>query len=135
MKKLFLLLALSAFTMLSFAQSQPNNTASPMIVSGDTVINTGTRTATLKSTSKFDVVAIQAVITKVNGTVGGYAILQGSLDGLTYVNVSTDTLKLANVTTNSKIWLVESSPYLYYRESVTGANTMKALNKCYLLGR
>lgn len=135
MKKLFLLLTFSAFTMLSFAQSQPNNTASPMTVSGDTIINGGTRTATLKSTLKFDVVAIQAVITKVNGTVGGNALLQGSLDGLTYVNVSTDTLKSTNVTTNSKIWKVEPSPYLYYRVSATGTGTMKALFKSYLLGR
>lgn len=101
----------------------------------DTVTNAGSETATLKVVAPYKVVSIQAVVTKLSGTVAGTVILQASNDGVNYISVGSDTLSNANVTTNTHFWTVEPSKYLYYRLKATGSGTMSAILKGYFIGR
>lgn len=111
----------------AFAQSS-------MTVS-DTIVNTGTETATLKLADSWNNVAVQVIVTKLSGTVGGTVTLMGSLDGTNYVSASTDTLTPTNVTTNTFIWNVTPSKYLYYRIKYVGTGTMAATMAGYVLPR
>jgi len=130
MKKLLFLLALViGMVSASFAQSA---TLMPLIA-GDTVNNGGTVTKTFTATAGYSALGVQPVITKISGTVGGTAILSRSLDGVNYVN--TDTLTLANVTTNTTIFAKVTTPAVYYRLVVTGTGTMAAQVRLYYVLR
>ena len=120
MKK-FILGLIACLMISTYADAQ----VTTMTGTNDTVVNAGSKTLTLKQVGYYTV-SVQAVVTKISGTVGGYAILQGSIDGTNYVNISTDSLKMTNVTTNSKIWVVQPSGYLWYRVLVVGTGTMAA---------
>ena len=126
MKKVFLLCAFALGLGTQLAQAQtitPEN-------STDTLVNAAT--VNLNQTVRLSYVnfAFQVVLTKISGTVAGTVILQASLDGTNFVTVpGTDTLTLANVTTNNIIWTLTSTPYLYYRAACTGSGTMSA--KCF----
>lgn len=130
MKKLLFLFALViGMATASFAQSA---TLMPLIA-GDTVNNAGTVTKIFTATAGYSAIGIQPVITKISGTVGGTAILSRSLDGVNYVN--TDTLTLANVTTNTTVFAKVTSPAVYYRVVVTGTGTMAAQVRLYYVLR
>lgn len=113
-----------------FAQS---NTPVTMTGTG-TMTNTGTVNITQTVVGIYDRVSLQVVVTKYSGTVGGTCILQGSIDGTNYKDVNTDTLTLANQTTNTKIWVLEGSPFYYYRIQCIGTGTMSAQAKGYFFG-
>lgn len=135
MKKTILLsLALLSLAFASTVAEAQNPTATPMTVS-DTIRNTTATTATIKQPFVLSQYAIQVVITKVSGTVAGTAKFYGSLDGVNYNKVATDTLALTNTTTNSYIWAPGAAKYLYYRITVVGVGTMKATMKGYFLGK
>ena len=120
MKKLISLFVLSLlFTLQIFAQ----NAVITMTGSGDTVKDAGTDYVQLQVQRYYKSVSIQAVATKVGGTVDGTALLQGSNDGTNFVNMNTDTLDLTDVTTNTKIWVVNGSPYSRYRITFLGVGT------------
>lgn len=119
MKKLIFLLALGLFAFGANAQTS-------MTGSGDTIANTATKYLTLTVKGAATNVSLQIVTTKINGTVAGTSILQASLNGTNYVDISTDTLANTNVTTNTKIWNVTPNKYLYYRIKTTGVGTMSA---------
>ena len=97
-----------------------------MTNSGDTITNTGTVNldATIKGSQ--NVVGFQVVIAKLSGTVAGTVVLQASLDGTNYNTISTDTLTLTDVTTQSNLWTVSPNSYLNYRLKATGSGTMSA---------
>lgn len=103
-----------------------------------TTTNSGSSTLTLPLTLWYNTVTIQSVITKVSGTVGGTATLQGSIDGTNFVTVSSAYADVTSYTptdqtTNSKLFIVTGSPYRYYRISYTGTGTMVATQKAYIL--
>lgn len=133
MKKLFSLL------LLGFGLFIASQTVEAQVVtmdnSTDTVTNAGTVNldATIKAYNP--VVSFQVVATKISGTVAGTAILQASIDGTNYVSIGEDTLTLSNTTTNTHLWVIEPSPYLYYRIKVTGSGTMSARTSGYALPR
>lgn len=133
MKNLFILFVLS-FGLFAASQTVEAQVVT-MTNSTDTVTNTGTVNldATIKSPQT--VVSFQVVATKISGTVAGTAILQASIDGTNYVSIGDDTLTLTNVTTNTHLWKIEPSPYLYYRVKVTGSGTMSASVSGYALPR
>lgn len=106
----------------------------PMPVTTVSYTNTGADTATIKAVGAYNIVSIQPVVTKISGTVAGTVVLYGSLDGINYVSTG-DTLANTNITTNTTIWFVQPSKYLYYRARAVGVGTMAASFKCWFLGR
>ena len=120
-----LLIAVFAFIAPS-AQAQ----SSVLIVSTDTLSNTDTAYISLpQATGGYYAVGIQAVVSKVSGTVAGTAIIQGSLDGTNYVDIGTDTLTFTNVTTNTKVWAITPSVYQYHRVKFISSGTVVAVPK------
>lgn len=120
-----LLIAVFAFIAPS-AQAQ----SSVLISSTDTLSNTDTAYISLPTaTGGYYAVGIQAVVSKVSGTVAGTAIIQGSLDGVNYVDIGTDTLTFTNVTTNTKVWAITPSVYQYHRVKFISSGTVVAVPK------
>lgn len=107
-------------------------------ISSDTTTNAATSYLTLPVSQWYNTVTIQSVITKISGTVGGTATLQGSNDGTNFNTVSAayaDAVSYVptDQATNTKIFVITGSPYRYYRISYTGTGTMSASHKAYLL--
>jgi hypothetical protein len=129
MKKIFI--ALFAFA-ICFAVSTANNTAHAQVyktrtlAAGDTASNATTIYLT-KAAIEDGIVAIQAKVTKISGTVAGTVWLQGSIDGTNFETISTDTLALANQTTNFKIWTISKTNYSSYRIKVTTSGTQASV--------
>ncbi len=135
MKK-FLLIAIS----LLFIALGVNAQTSTMTGSADTVVNTGTKACSLKVVNTYKQISIQAVVTKISGTVAGTVTLQGTVDGTNWVTVDTAALVTDGAATNttgaqSKVWIINNAPYLWFRLSYTGSGTMSASLKGYLLPR
>jgi hypothetical protein len=118
---------------LTFSQGTVTAMKSNYSLISDTVVNTGTAYVQVQSVKVNYQMAVQAVVTKLTGTVAGYTLLQGSLDGTNFLDLNTDTLTNTNQTTNTKIWIIDGNPYLYYRLLVTGIGTMTATVKGSLL--
>lgn len=115
-----------------------NNMLSPYSAVKDTTDNTATSYVTLGTVQWYNTVAIQSVVTKISGTVAGTVTLQGSLDGINYNTVSSSYATVTsyvptNVATSTKMFVVTGSPYRYYRLSYTGAGTMSASHRGYVL--
>lgn len=98
----------------------------------DTVTNAGTETWTLKVPGYKKVVAAQVVITKISGTLGGTVTLQGSLNGVNFVAIPSQTYTATDVASQSAIFTLDNSKYVYYRISWTGTGTMSASARSYL---
>jgi hypothetical protein len=107
----------------------------------DTVTNTGTDYAQLLTNNKYDLVTITGVFTKISGTLGGTATLQGSNDGTNFESVNTGVMWNASAsaaytvtnTTGSQVntWHLKGNPFKYYRISWTGTGTMVGSIKGY----
>lgn len=115
-----------------------NNMLSPFSAVSDTTTNTATSYVSLPVQNWYNTVSIQSVVTKISGTVAGTVTLQGSLDGTNYESVSASYADVVsyvptNVATSTKLFVVTGSPYRYYRLSYTGAGTMSASHRGYLL--
>ncbi len=111
---------------------------SDVLISSDTTTNTGTSYLTVGVSGWYNTVTIQSVVTKISGTVAGTVTLQGSVDGTNYVTVNSSYADVTsysptNVATSSNLFVVTGSPYRYYRLSYTGAGTMAASHKGYIL--
>lgn len=151
MKKLILIL-LTLLTTTGFSQSfdQPlynaGNTYAFANLAGATAVrDTVTSTATGFLTSKRIVgegrVTIQALVTKVSGTVGGTLTLQGSLDGTNFDAIPTEETRTSIATqtatdaTASYTWRLKGNDYLYYRISYTGGSGAVAYLNARILKR
>lgn len=94
----------------------------------DTVTSTATGFLTSKRVTGTGTVTIQALVTKVSGTVGGTLTLQGSLDGTNFDAIPTSETRTSIATqtaadgTASYTWRLATSPCLYYRISYTGGS-------------
>ncbi len=127
MKNKISILLLSLITLVGFAQTNSvfrmrnewGNSAN------DTVFGTENGYVNVQAQKWFKSVAIQAVVTKMNSgqTVARKLVVQASNDGTNYVDIGTDTLTATNVATNTKIWLIDGSPYEYYRIKALSART------------
>lgn len=111
------------------------NSVITMTRSGDTITNTGTDHVDYQVKYNYQDVSFQAKVTKISGTLtsSAAALLQGSIDGINFKDITTDTLQLSDVTTNTKIWVIAASPYAYYRIAFVGAGTMSASVFGYML--
>lgn len=103
-----------------------------------TTTNTSASTLSLSVSNWYNTVTIQSVVTKISGTVAGTVTLQGSIDGTNYVTVNSSYADVTSysptdVATSSKLFVVTGSPYRYYRLSYTGAGTMSASHRGYVL--
>ena len=151
MKKYFLTIMMVALTMLS-AFSQTAMTAPANTDSAATHYITCTVAGTAGT------LAIQPVVTKVantGATVAGYCLLQGSVNGTTWVNVPTwksvkyaatsqynifdvDTFSLTNVTTaQTYVWRISGynnivHPFLYYRVAIVMTTTTVSATGSFL---
>lgn len=131
MKNIFILIALViGLNTITRAQSA---TLMPL-QEGDTIVNTGSVSKTFKATAGYSAVGVQPVVTKISGTVGGSAILYYSLDGTNFTSTG-DTLTLANVATNSKVFGHITTPGVYYKVIATGTGTMSAQLRVYYVFR
>lgn len=134
MKKILILLFLFALLGSTSAQF-----ASGLMIKQTTsdTIKTGALTVTkyITLTSGYNAVGIQSVVTKVDGTPAGNAKLYGSIDGTNYVQISADTLAIANVATSTKIWTLTGIPYAKLKLVYTGVGTMRALEKTWYTAR
>jgi len=140
MKKYIFLLSFALLLVCgSFAQS----TVFTMVSSGDTVVNTANKVCSLKVAKTYRSTTIQVVITKVSGTVAGTVTMQGSLDGVTWMTLDTAcmltdgpaTFVATNVASQSKAFIIDGSPYFWYRASYTGSGTMAAIISAFVLPR
>lgn len=131
MKKLFTLLLIGAL----FAIALPKTTIAQVAngvtfksvqtrtATTDTITNAVTKTQYASITGFQNIVSIQTVLTKLSGTTAGVAYLYGSLDNVTYVRLVSDSLILGNVTTQSKLWLIQPSSVQYYQVRVVPTGT------------
>jgi len=120
MKKILILGLLSFVTLFSLAQ----NSVTSMTGNGDTITNTGNDYVLVNVLGTYETVSLQAVVTKLTGTVTStFAYVQGSIDGTNFVNLNTDTLTCTQQTTNTKVWVIEGSNYLWYKIVFDGGGT------------
>jgi len=128
MKKILLIASIIAAGFTANAQQEitPSKTANT---------NVDTSYLTVKIPGYMDVVSFQLVQTRTSGTVGGYAVLQASLDGVNYNDISKDTCTFANVPINAKTWTVSPSPYSYYRVASRTSGTQVSVPSGYYLSR
>jgi hypothetical protein len=142
MKKLFSIF-FAAAVLLALTIGSASAQTYTMTNSGDTITNAGTEACSLKVASSYKTVTIHALITKISGTVAGTVTLQGTVDGTTWVTVDTAafvsdggaTYTATNVASQSKVWIINGAPYLWFKLSYTGSGTMAATLKGYLLPR
>jgi hypothetical protein len=112
-------------------------------VTGDTVVNTASKACSTKVVKSYKSITIQANVTKISGTVGGAITLQGSVDGVNFVTADTAafvsdgpaTYTATNSASQSKVWVINGSPYVWWKVSYTGTGTMSAILKGYILPR
>jgi hypothetical protein len=135
MKTLILLFA-TVFTLSAFGQAKTMTTV------GSPVTNTGTATSTIKLEDTHKQVTLQAIVTKTSGTLAGTITLQGSLNDTNYVTIPTQavvgaasTYTVTDVATQSVAFIVNNSPYRYFRLSWTGAGTMVGTLRSLSVGK
>ena len=137
MKKLFMILALLAFTFGAYAQ-RPNVITALTV---DTVTNTTQSFIAVGTFTSELPFAVQLLATNLTGTTAGTAVLEGSLDGTTYVPIldETNLLKaypndtMTIVDAAASTWIVLDNKYYKYRINVTptGSHTTKLTGKVY----
>lgn len=122
MKKLiFLLTAMVAIASATSAQS-----VTTMTGSGDSIVNTGTKYLTADLSGNVTAASIQVIFTKTSGTVAGTATIEYSIDGTNYYRVSTDSIKLSNVSSQGKLWTLSlPNSYKYVRIKIVGSGTSR----------
>lgn len=118
MKKLFSFLLCIGLAMTGFAQDA---VLMPLAV-GDTIVNTGTSSKVLAITSGPSGVYLQAIFNKISGTGAGTSQLQGSLDGVNYVNIGS-AFTITNVTTQTTTFSIAAPVPKYLKVLNTGSGT------------
>jgi hypothetical protein len=118
MKKILFVFSL----LLVFVMAGVSQTLITWTKSADSLLNTTPVNLTMAVRGSYDHAVFQLVVTKVSGTVAGNAKLYGSVDGTNYalIRAAADSLALTDVTTNSKIWEMDSIKYPYYKIVATG---------------
>lgn len=132
MKRIALLLV--AMAAMVTAQAQVASFKSVYNLNSDTVTNTATQylQSPAISSAAATTTTVWVAVTKISGTVGGTITLQGSLDGTNWKAVNTvgTQTALATITatdaTNTYHWILQGSPFQYYRVSWAGTGTMSA---------
>ncbi|TAN17232.1 MAG: hypothetical protein EPN37_07200 [Chitinophagaceae bacterium] len=120
MKK-FLLIGMFFFSCIAFASAQSAlNASKSTLTNADTSYLTAPRLG-----APYTVLSIQLNVTKISGTVAGTAVVQGSIDGINYTSISSDTLNLVNGN-NIKLWALGNAQYPYHRVVVITNGTQSS---------
>jgi hypothetical protein len=127
MKKLFSILSILLLTVSLNAQI-----VSTMVKSAVTMTNSTAVTATLQANGCAENISIQIVVVKASGTVAGTVQVSASLDNVNFIALTTSSLSLTDVATNTAIFPLTDNKYLYYKVTFTGAGTMSATPNAYL---
>jgi hypothetical protein len=139
MKKLFLIFVLALFTVASFAQRPEitNTAASYQLTKVETAY-----TGQVQLHGSWASVVIQALCTQDGGTSDGQLILQGSVDGTSYINLApkaqrflyfpdNDTLTITSGAIQTVV--IVGNPFAYYRWKATGtANDTTTVSTTYI---
>ena len=132
MKKLFSF-SLIALLFISLTSVGQNNTKGYFTSTygnyTDTITNTGNNSVSVHSQHCGSTVTIQAVLTKISGTLAYSASpiqLQASLDGTNWFNLAGDSIHVVDGASVSGLFVLKNNPYSYYRLTYTGAGTMSA---------
>lgn len=123
MKKVLFSLLLTLFAVVAFAQSTEVILRDESGAAIDTVTNTTTGYLQARILAPVQAVGIQAVLTKLSGTTGGSVKVFGSIDGVNFAQISSDTLAAANVASQTKIFKIEQPAFTFFRVVYTGAGT------------
>lgn len=129
MKKMILIVLVA----LSFAFNTNAQVYSTSVALGDTVVNTATVSKQFTASAGYSAIGVQAIITKISGTVAGTATFQGSID-----NTNWETIGSAYTITDAsqaKAFTQIGNPYQYYRVKFTGSGTMSASVRIYYVLR
>jgi hypothetical protein len=129
MKKILILAVISALAFTAPAQVAMTATNG---LTMDTVTNTATKNLVAKVKTDGSV-SIVFVVTKISGTVGGTATLQGSNNGTDYGDIA--TAYTITDATQSKTWDFDKTKYKSYQIKVTGTGTMSASIRGSVLGK
>lgn len=132
MKKLFLFLMIFGVSVIANAQAPTapvlsnnkigNLLSTPSHSVTDTITNTTVKNQYGLIGGFNAVVTVQSIITKLSGTGAGSVKLQGSLDGLNWVQVGS-TYTITDVASQTVAFTVSPSSYAYYRINVTPTGT------------
>lgn len=75
-------------------------------------------------------VTVQSTYTKISGTAAATATLEGSINGVQYNTVpGSSAYTVTDTATQSNVWVVEPSPFQYYRVKIvpTGTQSVKVV--------
>lgn len=130
MKKfLFLLIALVS------AVSLNAQTVTKMpLVAGDTIVNTGTSSKIFTASAGYSGGVIHVVLNKISGTGAGTVQVQGSLDGVNYVNLGS-AFTITNVATQSQVFYLTAPLPHYVKVLSTGSGTESVQQVVYYVLR
>lgn len=117
MKKLFL----SAMVLLAVSKSYAQPAQKLQFVGVDTLINADTVVKDITLSTTLNGIVLQPVITRISGTAAGKVVLSQSLDGTNYI--STDSLVLTNILTNTSLITKTQPTALYYRLTFISSGT------------
>lgn len=120
MKKLFFILGMLVIALGAYSQAGVVKTSSYDTLNGAETVNFPLGES---FSYGWETLTIQALCTQVGGTSDGTLILQGSVDGTSYVTLQdatgvmqsypNDTLTITNGAVGT--WIVYNTPYRYYR--------------------
>lgn len=120
MKK-FVLLFVFALTVFA-AQAQKGSAVKLPLAVGDTIVNTGVVTKTIKYTGGYTGTSIQVVLSKLSGTGAGTLIIQGSDDGVNYKAIGS-AYTITDTATQSQVFYVTAPLPTYIQARATGSGT------------
>lgn len=109
----------------------PNKTAAQR--QADTLANAATKSQTRSIPGYFDNVAVQVELNRISGTAAGKVYLRGSINGTSYEKF--DSLTVANVAQQTKIFNVAPSKYTFYQIQFVGTGTQSVAFKSVALPR
>lgn len=95
-------------------------------VAPDTAINADTVIITYQMIPGA-IKALQAVVTKVSGTVAGNLYLDGTIDGINWEAADTATVIVPNVARTVKVWKLPATYYYSYRVRYITTGTQRSV--------
>jgi len=131
MKKIISLIIFSLMFTAGFSQSYVQTMKSSDNLASDTITDTGTGYVQIQIDAAYSQISVQAVVTRISGTVNSAVYLQTSVDGVNFVNYSTTDTLHTTTGTVTHTWVLTGANYMYYRLTSTGRGTMAASIKGY----
>lgn len=124
MKKFILL---CVFALLGIAaHAQKGSPVKLPLAIGDTIKNTGTVSKFITLSGGYNGTSVQVVLSKISGTGAGTVQLQGSLDGVNYVNLGS-AFTITDVATQSQVFYVTNPLPGKIKVLCTGSGTENVL--------